>query len=108
MYGDGAPAPGLVAAWLVLGDVAVERVPWWAAEWLVRGYDGPALREVAGLGRDDSGPVWELLPATLGDTGVRPPATVAEAAAVWFTHLAACVWPGGSRSAWWPSWSSGP
>src|SRR5918992_5509004 len=29
-----APEPSVVAAWFVLDRVALERVPWWAAEWL--------------------------------------------------------------------------
>ena len=39
---DGATqSPELVAAWLALDDLRVERVPMWAADWLVQGYDGP-------------------------------------------------------------------
>ena len=42
----------------------------WAAHWLVQGYDGPALRELAGLDGSDPIAVRELLPAALGDAGI--------------------------------------
>jgi hypothetical protein len=42
----------------------------WAAHWLVQGYDGPVLRELAGLDGTDPIAVRELLPAALGDAGV--------------------------------------
>jgi hypothetical protein len=41
------PTPSVVAAWMVLDQLPAERVPMWAAEWLVQGYDGDALAEWA-------------------------------------------------------------
>ena len=46
------PTPGLVAAWLVMGTLRAESVPMWAANWLVQGYDGMSLAELAGLGAE--------------------------------------------------------
>ncbi len=46
---DDVPTPRLVAAWLVVGGLATESVPLWAAHWLAQGQDGEALRELAGL-----------------------------------------------------------
>ena len=71
--GDLVPTPRLVSAWAVLGRLATERAPMWAAQWLVQGYDGPALRELAGLDGSDPIAVRELLPAALGETGVPGP-----------------------------------
>jgi hypothetical protein len=50
-----------VAAWLILGTVPTERVPLWAAHWIVAGHDGPALAELAGLHGDDPHEVRDLL-----------------------------------------------
>jgi hypothetical protein len=43
----------------------MERIPWWAAQWLVDGRDGAALRELAGLDGRDVRAVRDLLPAVL-------------------------------------------
>lgn len=51
---DRAPSPHTVAVWRVLEMLAVERTPWWAAQWLADGHDGEALRELAGLNGKDS------------------------------------------------------
>ncbi|ONH22044.1 hypothetical protein [Pseudofrankia asymbiotica] len=67
---DQVPSPRLVAAWWVLGTVPAERIPLWAAHWLVVGYDGEALVELAGLSGRDPGPVHELLGVALGDCGL--------------------------------------
>jgi hypothetical protein len=53
---------GLVAAEYALGSVAVERVPWNAADWVANGHDGPALRQLAGLNGTDTRLIGELLP----------------------------------------------
>ncbi len=37
-----SPPPSLVAAWMVLGMLDIDRVPWWAGQWPVDGHDGPA------------------------------------------------------------------
>ncbi|GLI00609.1 hypothetical protein [Phytohabitans aurantiacus] len=41
--------PQHVAAEYALGNLDVERVPWYAAHWLADGWDAPLLRELAGL-----------------------------------------------------------
>ena len=66
------PSPRLVAAWLVLGAVPTERVPLWAAHWIV-GHDGPALAELAGLHGDDPHEVHDLLGLALAECGVTTP-----------------------------------
>ncbi|WP_460649130.1 hypothetical protein [Kribbella endophytica] len=65
------PTPRLVAAWVVLGVVPTEQMPMWAAEWIVQGYDGEALAELAGLSGRDPGEVRDLLPAALGEVGAE-------------------------------------
>ena len=64
------PSPRLVAAWLVLDTLPTERVPLWAAHWLVSGYDGQKLVELAGLHGDDPVEVRALLPHALNECGV--------------------------------------
>jgi hypothetical protein len=71
--GEKIPVPGMVSARWVIGRLATERVPMWAAHWLVQGYDGPALRELAGLDGSDPNSVRELLPAALGEAGCEVP-----------------------------------
>jgi hypothetical protein len=71
-YGE-RPSPGLVAAWLAVGRLRPERVPLWAAYWLAEGFDGEALRELAGLHGDDPYDVRDLLPAALREAGVDVP-----------------------------------
>ncbi len=66
---DHVPTPRLVAAWLVVGGLATESVPLWAAHWLAQGRDGEALRELAGLHGDDAHAVRDLLPAALAEAG---------------------------------------
>lgn len=82
------PSPSLVAAWLTLGMLPTERVPRWAAFWIVDGHDGQALIDLAGLRGDDPHDVRCLLPAALADCGVIPPAAVDAAAMEAFTSLA--------------------
>jgi hypothetical protein len=84
----GVPSPALVAAWLPLGAVAAERVPQWAACWLVTGYDGPVVAELAGLHGDDPREIGDLLPAALAECGVGVPETDTAAAMEGFTRLA--------------------
>jgi hypothetical protein len=73
--GKEIPPPALVAAWYMIGDLATEQVPFWAAHWLADGMDGDALRTLAGLDRSDSPTVWEILPGALADTTLRSPTT---------------------------------
>jgi hypothetical protein len=96
----GVPSPTLVAAWLTLGTLPVERIPRWAAFWLVDGYDGPALVELAGLHGDDPREVRDLLPAALADCNVAVPATDAAAAMEAFTHLAKLCIDGKAGERW--------
>ena len=88
------PAPELAAAWLVLDMVPTERVPWWAAEWLAEGRDGPALRELAGLGARDSHEIRELLSAALAEAGAAVPDSPSAAAEIWFSQTA-CLYEAG-------------
>lgn len=77
---DRAPSPNAIAVWFVLGTLATERTPWWAAQWLAEGHDGVALRELAGLNGKDPHAVRDLLPAALAEVGaVLPPTRVAAA-----------------------------
>lgn len=72
------PTPGEVAARLRLGTVHVEKVPLWAAHWLVDGFDGPALAELAGLSGGRSTEIHDLLPSALADCGIPlPPSRIA-------------------------------
>lgn len=78
--------PQAVAAEYALGNADIERVPWYAAEWLARGHDGPALRELAGLDHRDPLLVRELLPHALAEIGMAVPSR-ADAADLWMTRL---------------------
>jgi hypothetical protein len=82
------PAPKLVAAWVRLGIDPTERIPLWAAYWLVQGYDGDALRTLAGLSGTDPDEVREVLPAALADCAAPIPDSDAAAAQVAFVKLA--------------------
>lgn len=98
---DGAtPTPELVAAWLALDDLRAESVPMWAANWLVQGYDGAALAELAGLSGRDTREVRDLLPAALAEAGVRPPSSKYAAVKVAFDHIANLHLSGRVRWAW--------
>jgi hypothetical protein len=82
------PSPELVAAWLALGRTAPTRSPWWAAQWLVDGQDGEALRALAGLNDRDVFAISDLLPVALRQMGITPPVSVADATTVIFDDLA--------------------
>lgn len=82
------PSPTLVAAWATLGLAPAERVPVWAAHWLVDGHDGPALRTLAGLSGKDPSEVHDTLPDALADCGTHVPDSDTAAAQVAFTKLA--------------------
>ena len=85
---DRVPSPRAVAVWFVLEMLATERMPWWAAQWLADGYDGDALRELAGLNGKDPRAVRDLLPAALSEMGVELPPTLAAATFEAFRDLA--------------------
>jgi hypothetical protein len=82
------PAPDLVAAWVTLDTIPTERIPLWAAHWLVQGYDGEAVRTLAGLSGADPHEVHEIMAAALADCAVSIPGSAAAAAQVAFTKLA--------------------
>jgi hypothetical protein len=97
--GRETPSPGLVAAWVVLDTLPAESVPMWAAEWLVAGYDGEALAELAGLSGRDTREVRDLLPAALVDAGVEPLSSRQAALKVAYDHIASMYLSG--RVPWW-------
>lgn len=84
----GVPSPQIVAAWTQLGLLPTEKVPLWAAHWLVAGCDGKCLVSLAGLHGDDPHDVRDALPGALLDCGVAIPNSDVAAASVAFTHLA--------------------
>jgi len=84
----GVPSPQIVAAWAQLGLLPTEKVPLWAAHWLVAGYDGEHLVSLAGLHGDDPHDVHDALPDALLDCGVAIPNSDVAAASLSFTHLA--------------------
>jgi hypothetical protein len=77
-----------------------ERIPQWAAFWLVDGYDGAALVDLAGLHGDDPREVRDLLPAAPADCGVTPPTADAAAAMEAFTNLAQLYIDGKASARW--------
>jgi len=85
---DSVPPPTLVAAWERLGVLCPEKVPLWAAHWIVAGYDGERLVYLAGLRGDDPRDVHDALPGALQDCDVRWPESDVAAATVAFAHLA--------------------
>jgi hypothetical protein len=85
---DEVPSPAAVAAWTYLGQLRPEKVPLWAAHWLVAGYDGEHVVYLAGLHGDDPREVREALPDALRDCGVEMPGSDADAATFVFTQLA--------------------
>ena len=84
----GVPSPQIVAAWAQLGLLPTEKVPLWAAHWLVAGYDGEHMVSLAGLHGDDPHDVHDVLPDALLDCGVAIPDSDVAAASLSFTHLA--------------------
>ena len=85
---DEIPTPKLVAAWVTLDIIPTERIPLWAAHWLVQGYDGDTLRTLAGLSGTDPHDVHDALPAALADCAAPIPDSDAAAAQVAFIKLA--------------------
>lgn len=94
------PTPVLVAAWLALGSLRAESVPLWAANWLVQGYDGALLAELAGLSGRDTREVRDLLPAALADAGVDSLSARQAALKVAYDHIANMHLTGRVRWAW--------
>lgn len=92
--------PELVAVWAKLGLIPSERVPLWAAHWLVAGYDGEHVVHLAGLHGDDSREVNDALPDALLDCGVALPESEAAAVAVVYTDLARMHLDGKAGALW--------
>jgi hypothetical protein len=88
LEGDEVPSPETVAVWIHLGQLRPERIPFWAAHWLVRGYDGEHLIHLAGLHGDDPREVRDALPDALRDCGVQMPESDVAAAEIVFMQLA--------------------
>src|ERR1700759_232748 len=65
-----APPPDALAARFELGLDRTQNIPWGAAQWLTDGFDGPALRELAGLNGRDLHEASDLLPDALAEMGV--------------------------------------
>lgn len=86
-YNTPAPPPDALAARFVLGIASTENVPWWAAQWLADGCDGPALRELAGLNNRDPHKVNDLLPAALAEMGIKMPSGTVAAAGEAFRQV---------------------
>jgi hypothetical protein len=78
------PTPELVAAWVALDTVPSERIPHWAAHWLVQGHDGETLRKLAGLSGTDPHEVHDILPEALAHCTAAIPDSEAAAAQVAF------------------------
>lgn len=97
---DDVPSPALVAAWEKLGILRPERVPLWAAHWIVAGHDGEHLICLAGLHGDDPHDVHDALPGALQDCGVPWPESDVAAATVAFTHLARMHLAGQAGALW--------
>lgn len=87
LNGD-VPSPEIVAAWTQLGLLPTEKIPLWAAHWLVAGHDGEQLVQLAGLHGDDPHDVRDVLHDALLDCGVEVPLSEADAAMLVFAHFA--------------------
>lgn len=85
---QGIPPLDLVGALFLLGGLPEERLPWFAAQWLADGHDGPALLELACLDGTDLQPVRELLPEAMAELQPPMPATIPSAAETMFRHIA--------------------
>jgi hypothetical protein len=68
-----ANAVQLKCAEVLLGEVAPESLPGWAAEALVGGLDTPALRELAGQPVGESSGVRDMLVKVMGELGEPVP-----------------------------------
>lgn len=69
----------LVADRFLAGQIASERLPHLAAEALVEGFDSPALRELAGLSRDEVREARDLFRRALTELGATMPVEDASA-----------------------------
>ncbi len=79
-----------VASEYALGTLDARYLPWYAADWLAEGHDGPNLVELACLDDSDPGRNIDLLPDALAD--VREPVpTVDQAVDEWLDDIAAAL-----------------
>ncbi|MDX6744981.1 hypothetical protein [Actinocorallia sp. A-T 12471] len=65
----------------------VERLPWWAAQWLADGFDGTAVRELAGLDASDPHEIHDLIPGAFKDMAIPIPTSL-DAAQTVFHNIA--------------------
>jgi hypothetical protein len=85
---DEVPSLEAVAILTRFGQLRPEKIPLWAAYWLVAGYDGEHLVHLAGLHGDDPRVVGDALPAALRDCGVELPESDEAVATIVYTQLA--------------------
>ena len=85
---DEVPSPGAATILTHFGQLRPEKIPLWAAHWLVAGYDGEHLVHLAGLHGDDPREVGDALPAALRDCGVELPESDEAAATIVYAQLA--------------------
>jgi hypothetical protein len=84
---DEVPSPEAAAILTCFGQLRPEKIPLWAAHWMVAGYDGEHLVHLAGLHGDDSREVRDALPAALRDCGVELPESGEAAATIVYAQL---------------------
>jgi hypothetical protein len=97
---DSVLSPAVAAALVVLGTIRIERVPWWAAQWLADGHDGEALRELAGLDGQDPHAVTDLIPSALAEAGASLPSGPVAVASEAFRHIAEMYLSGQASERW--------
>ncbi|NUT93366.1 MAG: hypothetical protein HOY78_15230 [Saccharothrix sp.] len=85
------PHPAMAALLWAADAVAVERLPRWAAEWLVDGFDSDALRTLAGLDASDQTEIRELLPDVFAELSVPVPAAETAVVELSLTRVAELV-----------------
>lgn len=82
------PSPELVAVWAKLDMIPAERVPLWAAHWLVAGHEGEHVVHLAALHGDDPREIDDVLPDALLDCGVMLPESETAAVTAVYMDLA--------------------
>jgi hypothetical protein len=88
----------LVSALVEVGIAPSERIPLWAAHWLVDGHDGDALRTLAGLSGKDSNDVHDVVADALDECGAPLTEDVVAAVGFVFTETARRYAPGTDRA----------
>ncbi len=87
------PVFGRCLPWHELGLLPTDRVPMWAAHWLVQDMDGETLRILAGLDGRDPHEVRDVLAEALTDTGTAMPSR-SDAVKIAYTDMARCCLAG--------------